>query len=200
MGPEDNQNTAPTQKTVKKSSSGTPIVIGIVVLLLVAAGVYAFISKDKKTETTTTNQSTTPEVAVNKTAELSTDPATATTQNGQVATFSIWLDTGGQTVGALQANLTYPTDQYDFVSIDDSGSAFEIKAESTGGDGKVTIARGQIGGVTGKQLVAKVNLKAKTTGGQGNLAFTEDSRALTLTEEPQNILNKTSGASLTLGE
>lgn len=200
MGPEDNQK-IPVKPTPKnKKGGGAPIVIGVIVLLLVAAGVYAFVSKDKKTETATNQTATTTETQADKTAELSADPAAAATQNGEVATFSIWVDTGGQQVSAVQANLTYPTDQYEFVSIDNAGSGFEIQAESKGGDGNIAIARGQLGGVTGKQLVAKVNLKAKTTTGTGNLAFTSESQVLTLSDNPQNILNKTSGATLTLGE
>lgn len=194
MNPEDNQ-----KKPISKEKNGVPIVVGVIVLLLVAVGIYTFVSKDK-TDVNTTASQTAPTDTVEKTAELSTDPNTATTQNGQVVTFSVYVDTGGQQVGAVKADLTYPTDQYDFVNIDDSGSAFAIAAESTGGDGKIVIARGQVGGVNGKQFVAKVNLKAKTTTGQGNLTFSDSSQILTLNENPQNILNKTSGATLTLGE
>ncbi len=196
-----NQNTSPKPATKSKQKGGLPLVVGVVVLLVIAVGIYAFVSNNKESSSTNTSQQSTPQATTaDKTAQLSTDPAEAATQSGEVTTLSIWVDTGGQQVSAVQTNLTYPTDQYEFVDIDNTGSAFEIQAESKGGDGKIVIARGQLGGVNGKQLVAKVNLKAKNVTGSGNIAFTDESQVLTLSDSPQNILNKTSGATLTLGE
>lgn len=184
-----------------KKKNTLALIVGFVVVLFVVLGIYIFVSKDnKKTTHDVTNNQTGADVTAQKTAELSTDPQSAVTQNGEVVTFSIWVDTGGQKVSAVQANLSYPADKFDFISIDDTGSAFEIRPESKGGDGKITIARGQIGGVTGKQLVAKVNLKAKTVDGEGSVTFSDQSKVLTLADNPQDILNTTSGAKLTVGE
>src|SRR5207245_2281 len=49
-----------------------------------------------------------------------------------IFTVGVWTDTVDQPVNAVQANLTYSPDKFDFVSIDPAGSAFEIEAQSTG--------------------------------------------------------------------
>ena len=125
-----NQNTSPKPATKSKQKGGLPLVVGVVVLLVIAVGIYAFVSNNKESSSTNTSQQSTPQATTaDKTAQLSTDPAEAATQSGEVKTLSIWVDTGGQQVSAVQTNLTYPTDQYEFVDIDNTGSAFEIQAE-----------------------------------------------------------------------
>ncbi len=189
----DNQN----QQQIPKQNR-MPIVVILLVLLvaIIIVVIYAFNKIDDRPQHADNSQTSTTEQTINKTAELSTDPSSMASKSGEVVTFSIWLDTGNQKVSAVEAILNYPADQYDFVSIDDSESAFSINAEATGQNGMITIARGQIDGVSGKVLVGKVNLKTKTSSGQGSLTFSDDSKALTLSENPQNILNETSGATL----
>jgi chitinase len=104
------------------------------------------------------------------------------------------------TVNAVQANFSYPASLVDFVSISGTGSAFTTEAQATGGTGQVNIARGIIGSVTGDQLVATVNFKAKTTGGIANMAFTTGT-ALVNSSTNQNLLSSlavTGGGSYTI--
>lgn len=198
-----NQNTTPPIPTKQHPNGTLLLVISIGVFLLLSAGVYALVSKNKKTNTVTNDQTAT-ETITEKTAELSTDPTSTIAQSGEITTLSVWVDTGGQQVNAVEAILTYPTDTFDFVSIDDTDSAFKIAAESSNNAGTITIARGQIGGISGKQLVGKINLKAKTGGGEGSVTFSDQSKVLAVPsspeETPSNILNTTSGAKLTVGE
>lgn len=191
-----NQPSNSPQTTNKREK--LPIIVTLIILLIAILSVtlYALNKMDDRPQQTISSQTNTTEQTVNKTAELSTDPNSMTSKSGEVVTFSIWVDTGNQKVSTVEAILNYPADQYDFVSIDDSGSAFSINAEATGQNGIVTIARGQIDGVSGKVLVGKVNLKTKTSSGQGSLTFSDNSKVLTLSENPQNILNETSGATL----
>ena len=105
-------------------------------------------------------------------------------------TFEIRENSGTSTVNAVQANVTYPTTLFDFVSIDSSTSAFGVEAQSTGANGQITIARGVSGGspaLSGDKLVARVTLRSKTTGGAGNVTFLTGT-ALVSSTTNQNLL------------
>lgn len=203
---EPQQNQAPTQN---KKTKLPFIIIALVALTLIIAFVAMNLTS-KRSETTnppTTNneQALNTQTQAAKTAELSTEPVETKAKAGEVTTLSVWVDTGGQKVSTVEAYLTYPADKFELVNIDSSESAFEIEAEQTGADGKISITRGQIGGVDGKVLLAKVNLKAKTNDGQGALSFTNESKVYPLAIDPQatvaqDILNKASGAKIIIGE
>lgn len=196
------KNTTPTTKPRK----GVIILVIFIALLALGGSIYALTAQ--KTEPQAPNTNTTPDQNINnnnsqttgKTAQLKTEPATSTTKIGETITLSIWVDSDDQQISTVEAYLTYPTDKFEFVSIDGNGSAFGIQAEQTGADGNISITRAQVNGVSGKQLLAKINLKAKTESGEGALAFTDESKIFTLSTEPQNILGNTTGTTLTIGE
>jgi hypothetical protein len=83
---------------------------------------------------------------------------------GSNITIEIRENSGSTGVNAVQANFSYPTDKLTFVSADGSGSAFTTEAQSVGGNGTVTLARGIIGSLTGDQLIAKVTFKVNIAG------------------------------------
>lgn len=88
-------------------------------------------------------------------------PGARTVSRGATFSVSVRTNTGGDSVNAVQANLSYPADKLDFVGISGGGSAFTIDAPSSGGGGGVSISRGVIGGVTGDKLIATVTFRAK---------------------------------------
>lgn len=98
---------------------------------------------------------------------------------------------GSTAVNAVQANFTYPSNLVDFISIDATGSAFTTEAESNGGSGQVSIARGIIGSLTGDQLVATVNFKTKATSGAAAMTFVSGT-ALVSSSANQDILGSLS--------
>jgi hypothetical protein len=100
------------------------------------------------------------------------NPADQKVSSGDNLSVQVWLDARDQPINAVQANLSYPTDKLDFSSVDGMGSAFEVEAQSSGGNGLVKIARGHVGNVTGVQLVATVNFKSKSSSGKANIDFT----------------------------
>lgn len=109
-------------------------------------------------------------------------------------TFEIRANSGTTGVNAVQANLSYPTTLFDFVSIDSTGSSYSVEAQSTGGNGSINIARGVSGGstpLTGDRLIARFTLRSKTVGGSGNISFTAGS-ALVNASTNQNIVPLTS--------
>lgn len=198
----------PQTKQPKKSSNSTKIAIiavsflPIVVILLIVM----LALKSKNTVAPNTSVNTNSEIIqpteVRKSAEITTDPAITITKENQVTEFSVILDTDNQKVNAVEILLSYPTDSFEFIKIDDSDSAFAIKAEASNKDGKITISRGSVEPVTGKQLIAKLVLKAKTATGEGEIKILDESKVLAVAENqssaPVNILKSSAGAKLTI--
>lgn len=98
-------------------------------------------------------------------------------------------------VNAVQANLTYPADKLDYVSISYGGSAFGVQAQSAGGGGTVQIGRGSFDGVSGDKLVATVTFRAKVDSGNATVSVSADS---SLANDGAVVAASKSGASYTL--
>jgi hypothetical protein len=105
-------------------------------------------------------------------AHLYLSPNNSTFAAGENVTMEVRLNTDGKNINAVQADLSYPQDMLEFVSVDAASSAFPIEAQLTGGNGSVKIARGNIAGVTGDVLVAKVTFKTITSSAKGKKAGT----------------------------
>lgn len=202
-----NPNSNQIKSDKKKPNMILFVIISIVVLIIIGASFYILSSKNKKHNNVipitnqTMNQS---EEVADKTATISTDPASVVVKNGEVTTLSVWVDTGGQQVNAVEVHMNYPADKFDFVGIDDTDSAFKLPVEASNSEGTISIARGQIGGLSGKQLIAKVNLKAKTTNSEGEVTISDKSKIMTIipsdTVKSSNIFNTATGTKFTIGE
>ena len=123
---------------------------------------------------------------------LSVAPASQKVKNGATLELAVWEDSKSTAVNAVQADLTYPADKFDFVSIDAANSAFAVEASSTGGDGKISIARGTTTEVSGRQLVATVQLRARVASGKATVSFASTSSLLS-SQDNANILQQTTG-------
>jgi chitodextrinase len=114
-------------------------------------------------------------------------------------TFSVQVreNSGPAAVNAVEADFSYPANLLDFVSIDTTGTAFTTIAPSSGGAGQVKIAQGEIGSVSGDQLVATVTFKTKTTGGTAAMAFTSGTELVDANSNADILgsLSATGGAS-----
>lgn len=98
-------------------------------------------------------------------SSLYLSPASGTYKQGSQFTITIKENSGDEDVNAVQVNLTYSTSKLQFVKIDTTGTAFSVQYPSSGGGGKVSIARTTAGTtLTGDQLVAKVVFKALASG------------------------------------
>jgi hypothetical protein len=114
-------------------------------------------------------------------------PSSSSVSSGQVLSLAIRVDTGGQGTNAVQSDLTYTSSFLEFQSIDSNGSAYAIDAQSSGGNGSVSIARGNITDVTGDALVATVKFKVIATNGSGSVTF-NNSSVLLRTSDSTDIL------------
>ncbi len=134
------------------------------------------------------------------TNQLYLSPSSGTVLQGNTVSVAIHEDSGTTGVNAVQANLSYDPAEFEFESIDASNSAFGVEAESTGGNGTVTIARGVTGGsapLTGDQLVATVTFTALGSGVSGDINFASGSAVVSASDNT-NIVQSTAGASFDL--
>lgn len=128
-------------------------------------------------------------------ATLSLSPASSSVIQGSTFTVTIRM-TSDEPVNGVQANLSYPANLLDFVSIG-SSSAFSVVAQNSGGGGSVQIGRGALPAVSGTQTVATVRFKPKTGSGTAAVNFTGGTQVVSANSN-QNILTSSRGASYTL--
>jgi hypothetical protein len=114
------------------------------------------------------------------------NPPSQTFSVGSTFTIDIRENSGSATVNAVQANFSYPSDKLTFVSADGSASPFTTEAQSIGGNGQVSLARGVVGSLTGDQLISKITFKVNITG-VANLSFVNGSALIDSTSN-QNII------------
>lgn len=157
-------------RNLRKADKFNPKALVTFAVIMVAAGLYVILSHAAPPP---------PTIYLN--------PASQTVGPSGTVTLEVRENSGTTGVNAVQANFTYPTSQFTFVSVDASTSAFTTAAEGTGGAGQVKIARGLTGSVTGDQLIAKVTFQATATSGTANMAFTTGT-ALVSSGTNQDIL------------
>ncbi len=194
-------NTKPKSVGQKKTNSSL-IILGLIVIVAVIGTYFIFQNRSGSNKSgsggsNNTSQSDQIDKASNAVGVMSLSPDSSSVSMGKSFTVQIYEDSQGDKVNAVQANLTYPTNLLDFVSIDTSSSAFGVTAPSHGGSGTVVIARGSVTPVIGKQLVAAVTFKPKSSSGNANIDFASGSAVLRSTDN-KNTLNSTTGATYTL--
>lgn len=124
-------------------------------------------------------------------------PASKTVSQGTSFSLQIRENSDSDNVNAVQANLSYDANKLDFVGFDLVGTAFDVQLVKSGGGGSVSTSQiNTAGGKTGDQLVVTVTFKAKVAGST-SISFASGS-ALVRTNDTQNILSGTSGATITI--
>lgn len=130
------------------------------------------------------------------TATLYLSPASGSVSKGSILTVSVRENSGNEPVNSVQANLSYPANLLDFVSIS-SSSAWGVVAQNSGGGGSVQIARGALPAVSGDQLVASVRFRAKTDSGTASINFASDSAVVSASSN-KDVKSGERGSSYTL--
>jgi hypothetical protein len=135
---------------------------------------------------------------VNNVVALSLSPTSQRLNVNQTITVEVRLNTNNQTVNAVQADMTYAADKFEFVSIDATTSAFDIEAPSSGGNGTVSVIRGSITPLNSSNLlVGRVNFRAIASGRKLPITFASSSQVIRA-EDSVNILQKMSGGQYTI--
>jgi len=139
---------------------------------------------------------------VSAAANLYLSPATQTVTQGDTFSVQLRANIGGtDTVNAVQAKLSYPTDKLECSGVSNSGGAFSISqihnALTSSGGGAITIVEGTTGsGVSGDKLVATINFKAKVGSGSAQVSFVSGSIVVRGTDYA-NIVGSTTGGTYT---
>jgi hypothetical protein len=124
---------------------------------------------------------------------LALTPSSARLQRGDTLSLAITLDTNGQDVNAVEASVAYPADKLEFVSIDGTGSAFEVEAPVSQSAGLVTIPRGHYSAVNGSGVhVATLNLRAIANTRKAQVKILDTSSVLKYGDST-NILSRVLG-------
>ncbi len=99
-------------------------------------------------------------------SDLSMSPASSTVNSGNTFTVQLRVNTNGQMTNAFQTDITYPAALLDVVSVDNTGSAYEIQAVNTSvpGSGTISLASGTITPKTGNLLLNTITFRAKSSG------------------------------------
>jgi chitodextrinase len=119
-------------------------------------------------------------------------PASSTTALGSTFTVTVHENSGSDAVNAVEADLTYPTNLLQFVSSDGSTSPFTVQAANTGGNGTVTLSRGNQTALTGDQVVAVLTFKTLAVG-QASIAFASSSALVRASDQTNVLVTTTPG-------
>ena len=128
-------------------------------------------------------------------SSLSLSPTPQTVSQGSDVIITVKVNTGGDSVNAVQANLTYPSNIFDSATIS-STPAFGVEAESIASNGTIKIARGASTPVNGVVDVAVITFRAANAG-TAVVDFSPGSMIVRSTDNT-NILTITNSATVTV--
>lgn len=117
--------------------------------------------------------------------------------NGQQIAFELRANSNA-TYNAVQANLAYPADKLEFVSVDGTTSDFSISAQETASNGLLTIVRAANPAVSGDKKIATITFKAISGGGSASITTT-DSLLLDISDN-SNVATDNRGVSFRLSK
>lgn len=123
-------------------------------------------------------------------------PPTGTVLVGNTIAVQIRVNSGADTVNAVQANLTYDPALLEYQSVDPTGSAFSLPASTQVAVGSIQLARATAGGapaVSGDNLFATVIFKALHGAGTATVAIAAGSHVVRSTDS-KDILITSAGA------
>jgi len=159
--------------------------------------------------------------AVEKTAILSIGPASGTYKKGNTFAANIKIDTGGQTIGTINAHLTFDKDRLQIASLDENDSILKSFGSKIYKNDEGTLAfmgsttdpmsekQGTFNGSNGQ--VIKVNFKVKDNAANGTAEFkfvegTDPTKGTLVNKIAEggeknsaNILKEVKNASYTIG-
>jgi hypothetical protein len=116
---------------------------------------------------------------------------------GSTLSVTTRVDTGNEETNAVTAEFTYPAEVLEYVSADASGSNFDIEAAVKGGNGIVHFSRGASDPVKGSLIIQKANFRVIGSG-TAALRFTEETMAVSVTDNETNVATARSSASIGL--
>lgn len=176
----ESQSQDEVTKVVTKTPTKRVVLVVFLVVAVVTAGVLIFKSNETKTHNAA--------VAAGQTS-ISLTPAAAEIKAGDTLEAAVVIDTKGKPVNAVQANLSYPTDKFEYAGTNNDGSAFPVAAQTVGGSGNVNISRGAMAPVSNQQIVTKVKFRALASSSEASITFAKGTVVLS-SETNTNLLGQ----------
>lgn len=105
---------------------------------------------------------------------------------GKNVTVEVFIDSNTE-VNAAQIKILYPENKFTYLSTDSSNSKFSIKAEESQSQGSITVARGNIQALKGKELFTTIIFTAKKGASLSDLRY-EPNDSLVMSKDNVNIL------------
>lgn len=95
---------------------------------------------------------------------VSATPVDGRVAVGDTVTVVLRQDSGRAPVNAVQAELSYPAERLQLLTIDVTRTSYDVAAPSSGGGGRVSLVRGSRTPLTGAARLAVLTFKALRTG------------------------------------
>jgi hypothetical protein len=139
-------------------------------------------------------------VSLVEAATLYLSPAAGNYNVGNSFSVSVMLNTTGATIGAAEAQISFPADKLNVNSVSKATSIFNLWVEEPAVAGAtISFKAGKTGGFSGSGTIFVINFQAKAVG-SASVDFLAGGRALTFEAVPVNVLTGTSGGSYNIGE
>lgn len=180
----------------KLHDSQNSIMISLAGILIVVIGLMYIVPYKGNDANKSSNGTNNTVTASKASAKLYINPSGQNLEVGDTFKFDIYVESPDEFNG-IQANLSYPTNLFEFENIDDSTTNWDAKLQSEGGNGTIKIARGTFSKASGMQKVATVNLKVIAKGNNANVEFLSSS-IITQIKTADNILGQMTGASFNI--
>lgn len=174
---------APTKRSTPKKKTETSYTKSLfiaIVIAVVGIGTIFFISKRSDNQSTST-------ISATGNAALTLESSAPSVAVGQKVHVLVYSNSKDENANAVQAYVTYPSEQLKLVSINSDKSAYPIKASETSSNNTIQISRGVIGGLTGKQLVTDIEFVAVAPG-KAKFGYDQSNSVLVSSVSNKNIV------------
>lgn len=133
-------------------------------------------------------------------ATLYLSPAVGNYNVGNSFSVSVMMNTAGATIGAAEAEISFPSDKLNVVSTSKDSSILNLwVAEPVVSGAKISFKGGKTGGFSGTGTIFTINFQTKVVG-SANVNFLAGGRVLTFEAVPVNVLTGTSGGTYNITE
>jgi hypothetical protein len=133
-----------------------------------------------------------------KSASLTMTPSTGSYAINATLTVTLYVNSGGNQINGVEADLSYNASQLQFLSIDTTSSAFNETAQGSGGSGSVSIVRLSTTSLTGSQVVASVSFTVLATASPSPITFSSSCHVIRTSDTRDLWDGVLSGGSYTL--
>lgn len=131
-------------------------------------------------------------------ASMSASPGSGTYNPGATITVSVRVNSGGQSINAVQSDFTYSSSRLQYVSGSAVGANGWTSYVATVGSGSGSVVVGRTSGATTNGTVISMKFKTLSSAGTGSISFSGSSEVNKADGSGENILGTRTGASYSI--